>query len=390
MSSSFNTQQQMQQHMQQGLMALQQGRAEQAKQMFTQAVSAMPNNTQAWLGLAFAESQLQQGQSAIAAVDKVLLLEPKNIRALIFKADQLVNMGQERQALTFFDGALQIAAGQSNLPSDIQNGLQRALQIQEKYNKEYESYLLQALKDKGYERGVSARFDESLDISFGKSPIYLQEPTRFYFPGLPQRTFYEREEFNWVEALEAATDDIRTELQQLMSQDSGFKPYLEAEGNEPNFVGNLNIIDSLNWGACYIYEYGKLIEQNASLCPKTTEALDKVPLPYIPSQTPIALFSKLKPGIKIPPHHGLLNTRLICHLPIIVPKDCGGIRVGHQTRTWEEGKTLIFDDSIEHEAWNNSNEERVVLLFDIWRPELTEDERRLITDMLIVVEQFGD
>ena len=86
----------------------------------------------------------------------------------------------------------------------------------------------------------------------------------------------------------------------------------------------------------------------------------------------------------------MLNTRLICHLPIIVPENCGALRVGNQTRTWQEGKALIFDDSVEHEAWNNSNEERVVLLFDIWRPELTEDERRLITDMLVAVEEYSE
>ena len=67
----------------------------------------------------------------------------------------------------------------------------------------------------------------------------------------------------------------------------------------------------------------------------------------------------------------MLNTRLICHLPLIVPPGCG-FRVGNETREWEEGKLLIFDDTIEHEAWNESDQDRVVLIFDIWRPELSE------------------
>ena len=81
----------------------------------------------------------------------------------------------------------------------------------------------------------------------------------------------------------------------------------------------------------------------------------------------MALFSVLEPGTHIPPHNGMLNTRLICHLPLIVPPGCR-LRVGSETRTVEAGKTMIFDDSMEHEAWNDSGETRVVLLFEIWRP----------------------
>ena len=112
------------------------------------------------------------------------------------------------------------------------------------------------------------------------------------------------------------------------------------------------------------------------------------PMPVITAQAPMALFSKLTPGTRIPPHNGVLNTRLICHLPIIVPENCGALRVGNEERAWVEGQTLIFDDSIQHEAWNHSKEERVVLLFEIWRPELNEEERQLVTWLLAAVKEF--
>jgi len=112
------------------------------------------------------------------------------------------------------------------------------------------------------------------------------------------------------------------------------------------------------------------------------------PQPDIKSQAPVALFSKLAGGARIPAHFGLLNTRLICHLPIIVPEDCGGLRIGNETRSWEEGKMLLFDDSIEHEAWNKSKEDRVVLMFEIWRPEISTEEREQITSMLAAVKEF--
>jgi aspartyl/asparaginyl beta-hydroxylase (cupin superfamily) len=87
----------------------------------------------------------------------------------------------------------------------------------------------------------------------------------------------------------------------------------------------------------------------------------------------------LSAATRIPPHNVLLNTRLICHLPLIVPERCGALRVGNEERPWVEGEMLIFDDSIEHEAWNSSTADRVILLFEIWRPEIAEAERELIT-----------
>lgn len=72
----------------------------------------------------------------------------------------------------------------------------------------------------------------------------------------------------------------------------------------------------------------------------------------------------------------------------LVPENCGALRVGNEERPWVEGKMLIFDDSMEHEAWNTSDEERVVLLFEIWRPELNDAERGLITSMLVAVKEY--
>jgi aspartyl/asparaginyl beta-hydroxylase (cupin superfamily) len=83
-----------------------------------------------------------------------------------------------------------------------------------------------------------------------------------------------------------------------------------------------------------------------------------------------------------------VNTRLICHLPLVVPGGCG-FRVGNETREWVEGKAWAFDDTIEHEAWNSSDRTRVILLFEIWRPELTEAERGLVTSMFEAIDAAG-
>jgi aspartyl/asparaginyl beta-hydroxylase (cupin superfamily) len=244
------------------------------------------------------------------------------------------------------------------------------------------------MKEQGFTPGTeSRRFQQSLDIIFDSKEIFYQEPRRYYFPGLPQIQFYERDQFDWIEAMEAATDYIRSELTAVMSGRSKFSPYLQTDVAHLNQDDNA-LINSNDWGALFLWDYGRLVPENAKLFPKTIKALELAPLPAVPGQAPMALFSKLTPGTKIPPHNGLLNTRLICHLPIIVPENCGALRVGNEERPWVEGEMLIFDDSMEHEAWNTSEEERVVLLFEIWRPELGEEERGLVSSMLAAVKEY--
>ena len=118
---------------------------------------------------------------------------------------------------------------------------------------------------------------------------------------------------------------------------------------------------------------------------RSMQALRDAPLAHVPNRSPSILFSLLKPGARIPPHHGLVNTRLICHLPVIVPGQCS-FRVGNEVRDWVEGKSWLFDDTIEHEAWNDSNQTRVILLFDVWRPELSAQERALVVSLFEAID----
>jgi aspartyl/asparaginyl beta-hydroxylase (cupin superfamily) len=100
------------------------------------------------------------------------------------------------------------------------------------------------------------------------------------------------------------------------------------------------------------------------------------------------MFSALAPKSRIPPHNGETNARVVAHLPLIVPDGCL-YRVGFEQRTWHVGETLIFDDTIEHEARNDSDELRVVLIFDLWNPLLTLEERELVKAMTKRARAFG-
>ena len=97
-------------------------------------------------------------------------------------------------------------------------------------------------------------------------------------------------------------------------------------------------------------------------------------MPRIRNHSPEVFFSCLQPSGHIVPHHGLMNVRLTVHLGLVVPQDCG-IRVDHETRAWEAGRLLLFDDSYEHEAWNHASRDRVVLILEAWNPHVTDAER---------------
>jgi aspartyl/asparaginyl beta-hydroxylase (cupin superfamily) len=223
-------------------------------------------------------------------------------------------------------------------------------------------------------------------LLLGKREIYPQQPKYFYFPELPQVQFFDRHLFPWAAELENKCEEIQSEARAILDGGAGFVPYVQREANRPAF-DNRELLDNPDWGAFYLIKDGVTVAENAARCPRTFAALRDLPLCRIDHRTPSILFSLLRPGTRIPPHHGFMNARLIGHLPLIVPPDCA-LRVGNETREWHEGELVLFDDTIEHEAWNKSREPRIVLLFDVWRPELSDTERGLVAAMLEAIDQF--
>jgi aspartyl/asparaginyl beta-hydroxylase (cupin superfamily) len=370
--------------------ALQAGDAKQAVSGFEKIVSTGEADTMHWMGLAVARSRLGDNANAMSALDKSLELEPRNLRAVLLKADLLAMQNQSRAAFQHYRYALQLAGNAPDLPADIRQGLARAQSVCSEQEKAYREFMLERLQAEGFALGdAPPRFRQSLDLLFGDKEIYYQQPRRFYYPGLPQIQFYEREQFDWIPAIEAETERIRAELIPVLQEPSLFSPYVKS-GDAKLGQDNQGLADNDDWGALFLWDYGRLLPENAALFPNTVRALEAAPMPVIARQAPMALFSKLAPGTRIPPHNGLLNTRLICHLPLVVPPDCGALRVGNEERPWVEGEMLIFDDSIQHEAWNNSDQQRVILLFEIWRPEISTEERTLLAGMLTAVKEFAN
>ncbi|MFD1612108.1 aspartyl/asparaginyl beta-hydroxylase domain-containing protein [Sphingomonas tabacisoli] len=368
-----------------GVAAMQRGDAKAARHLFEDVAAAGNGIAPPWLLIAQACRLERDEAGELSALDKLLAEQPRHVRGLIMKGDVLARRGDPRAAHTFYQLAVNVAEATPNLPPNLAAEVQRAAAELQRSQGDYRAHLDAALANAGHTpANLKPRVRDALALASGEKQLYLQEPTSFYFPGLPQIQFYEREAFDWVPAIEAQTAAIRAELDAVLAQTHDFPPYVEEDPARPNKAHYL--VANRDWGAFHLLR-GEPVEPNASMCPNAIAALKPAPQPVIRGRSPMALFSLLKPGAHIFAHNGLINTRLICHLPLIAPEGCR-FRVGNEVRSWEEGKLLIFDDTIEHEAWNEGTSRRVVLLFEIWRPEIDEEERAALTTLFEAIDEF--
>jgi len=361
-----------------------------ARRHFEQAVSQDGGNAIAWYGLAFSLRLIGADEDEGAALDRALRINANYLEALIAKGDWHMRRQSTRSADDFYRAALDVAKQAGTLPPFWRAEVDRIRRAIEEAGASYQAHFQAAIAGADLGAPGTERVSQAIDLLLGKRRLYLQQPTHFYFPGLPQKEFYERDEFPWVAALEAQTSIIRNELEAVLADGMGIGPYIRELPDRASTPGNtLGLTNDPGWSAFHLIQNGKEVPENASRCPHTMAAIRNVPLCGIKGQSPSALFSILRPGVHIPPHHGFTNARLFCHLPLIVPPNCGTLRVGNESRPWAEGRLMVFDDTIEHQAFNSSSRLRVVLLFDIWRPELTAKERELVDMLLTSLVDFG-
>lgn len=369
-----------------GALALREGRAGDAQALFLRIVAAGQAAPAVWIGIAMARRALGDAGAEREALQAALNLDPREMRALIMMADHHAAAGDARAADSYYGAFARLAEAGGDPAWQAEAARARAMTA--RFAASYEADLRRQLSAHDLEAPRAGRMRRALDLLLGKSEVYLQQPRNFYFPELPNIEYAEREAFPWLDHVEAATDDIRAELLAVLEEDGAFSPYVEAEPNRPTFNDN-GMVGNPDWSAFFLWKAGAPVPENAARFPATMAALADAPLCRIPGRTPSILFSLLRPGMHIAPHHGFMNARYICHLPLIVPEGCA-MRVGSQTRPWIEGRACVFDDSIEHEAWNrNPDRLRVVLIFDIWRPELSPAERDFISGVLQAVDAYA-
>jgi len=362
-----------------GVEALQQGRAGEARTRFERLTETGAANAMTWLLLAVARRADRDPVGEEAALDRLLELEPQSVSGNVLKGDCRAGQGDELGAIYFYKAALRFAEGR-DLPAETLAEVRRATEalgeLQDRAHSRREALLT---KRGSPPESWSPRFRHALELAAGRRKLYLQQPTIFNFPELPQIQYFDPAAFDWVQPIEAATAAIRDELVALLADGTDdFRAYIQSDAAEVRLDATKALADNKDWSALFLCENGATVAKAVERCPHTWAAVQQAPQPRIPGWGPTAMFSLLKAGARIAPHTGMFNTRLVCHLPLIVPPGCR-FRVGNEVREWREGQLMIFDDTIEHEAWNDSAEDRVVLIFDIWRPELTDQERSELT-----------
>ncbi len=371
---------------QRGFAALQGGHFADAHALFSQIVAAGAASPPIWFLYADAAFQLGRLDEADGSLAHALSADPSNIPAIVLKADIFSKRGEDRNAIAWYRRAIDLADSTGGLSPTLLGRVAHAKTSSAALVQRFEAHLFDKVAEAGIvPDALDPRFAESLAILTGRQQPYYQEPKIFNYPGLPQIAFYDTAMFDWVAQLEAAFPAIRAEARAALESGEGASPYVQVESHLPDRTHALT--NNRSWSAYRFWEDGQFFEANAAKCPATLAALRALPLPMIEARSPMAIYSILEPHTHIPPHNGMFNTRLICHLPLIVPDKCR-LRVGNHTRTVEEGKVLIFDDSVEHEAWNDSDEVRVILLFEIWRPELSADEVKALTALYEAVNLY--
>lgn len=373
-----------------GVRMLARGAADQAQLLFSRAASANPNQPAIWANLASSLRALGRRIEEFDAIEKALALEPRHLSALLQKGEYLEQSGDPRNAAQAFQAALDSLPAGAAIPPHLKTAFERAREKvdadREALNEALEKPLAEIRARHGGER--QRRVEQCLATLTGKRRTYHSQPTWMYFPELPAIEFFDRALFPWLAQLEAVSHEIRAELMRVLVADrDGLQPYIDFHAGLPiDQFAQLN--HSRKWSAYFLWNQGQPVPGHIARCPVTARTLeDVVPRCRVEGRAPTAFFSILDPNTRIPAHTGITNTRCTVHLPLIVPPDCG-FRVGSTTREWVADEAWIFDDTIEHEAWNLSDTPRAVLIFDIWNPLLTPAERDMIQTATEVYGQY--
>lgn len=377
--------------------ALARGDFASAQRELEHAAHLNPAEPEIWKNLGIVHLAQHRGDDALDAFDRALGLEPMHFAARLHRGAALEQLGRVDDATAAYFGAL--AAAQSRgkwrndmtTPPGLRAAVKHAIAFVETHRKRILMELLQPLRDKHGATSLT-RVEQGLEIYLGDRPANYPDPHQFckffYVPGLTAQPYYPRELFSWHAELEKHTETIREELRGVLDQPIGVEPFLGTNDNrllkEQNLLAGVG--GEAQWNSFFFHRHGEVFEQNARRCPRTTEILGTLPLVHIREHAPEVLFSILTPGSHILKHHGVTNTRLVTHLPLIIPEDCA-ISVGGVEHAWQEGRCVTFDDTFEHEAWNKSDKVRAVMILDSWHPDLTEAEREAVA---LLVGGIGD
>ena len=372
-----------------GVHAFKRGQLGEALQSLQAAQAAAPGDPAVLLAISVVLREQGDIGGELRAIEAALAADPYFLPGLLSKAAHLESQGQPKAAAATYRNALKVAPPEPHWPPSLRSQLLHGRACVERLGNALAGFLADrtATEFNALTRTEAERWREASAIMSGQAQPYPSVCSTLQVPRLPAIPFHERSVFPWVGALEACTEAITAELSALMDQaQADFQPYIAYQPGTPlNQWRELN--HSKRWSSYFLWQNGQPVKEHLERCPETAKALAAVGMASIDGLCPNAMFSVLAPHTHIPPHHGETNARLVVHLPLVVPEKCT-YRVGFEHRRWTVGETLIFDDSIEHEARNDSDELRVVLIFDIWNPLLSPAERAMVQRLSAAMREF--
>ncbi|HEX2789605.1 MAG TPA: aspartyl/asparaginyl beta-hydroxylase domain-containing protein [Steroidobacteraceae bacterium] len=359
-----------------------------AVQLLQRAVTAHPDDFHSRFHLGRACDEAGELSRALVEYQAALQIDPGAHVARLYYGYALDRSGEPQRALGHYVAALDRAQGggrwldPGTTPANLRPLVEQAVRAVRGTRRAIADEVLSSLRLR-YGESELGRVAQALRIYLRQQPPMYpdprQRPRLFYFQGLPPSPYLERKLFDWIDALEQQAAPIRAELQRLLPSGAGRERVFLSEEVER---ASLRGVDAApTWNGYYLYRHGQRREDNCAACPSSAAAIDALPLSRVAGHGPEVLYSVFTPGTHLLPHCGVTNTRLVGHLPLIVPPDCA-LKVGGELHVWQPGRVVVFDDTYEHEAWNRSDQIRVVMIFDIWNPYLTPVERLAVAELI--------
>jgi len=348
--------------------------------------------------LSFAVAQLQFARgdpaAARAALEAVLLRQQRFLEGWLMLGEVCDVLGDTHAAVRARSRLFVEANAQGRWLSpettepQWQPAVRRAI---EAYRRDKRELLFAAFAEVRERHGADSlrRFERALTGYLrewdARPPDARQRPKLFWFPDLPPGPYHDPMLQPWAGALRDAWQDIRNEAMELLREDRDFVSFLGLKPGQraPESIGGAAANPA--WDAFFFYNHGVRYDANHERCPRTSALLESIELCRVARQAPEICFSLIRPQSSILPHYGVTNTRLVFHLPLVVPPDCA-LNVGGVEHRWREGEPILFDDTYEHEAWNRSDQPRLILLMDCWNPHLTEGEKEAVRHVIEAID----
>jgi aspartyl/asparaginyl beta-hydroxylase (cupin superfamily) len=225
------------------------------------------------------------------------------------------------------------------------------------------------------------RVEEMLEPRRRSERHLLQKGAKWIMNGIPQQPWHDPYAYPDLQPVVRALEENHARIKE--DQEESWARRRASFSDYEHYL-----VRQRDWQALYLYRDGALVQESEATAPtayrvikETAVDLDLI-CPLLESH-----LSTLLPGASIKPHCDLWNFSINLHLAIDIPEDCG-IRVAEETRSWTEGKCLLFDYSFEHEAWNRSDRARTCLLVDLWHPNTTLPERAALTVLMREIQKM--